>query len=83
MYSSKSSDKCSNNGSLEEDDISSVDAGCSSHEDESDRFSSNEGDNDDLDEKIRWFFLTIEQVDKDEATERPLNSNVEEEIFFN
>jgi hypothetical protein len=72
MYSSKSSDKGSNSSSIEEDDISSVDAGCSSHEDESDRFSSGDGDTDDLDEKIRWFFLTIEQVDKDEVPEKPL-----------
>lgn len=73
LYSSKSSYKCSNSSSIEEDDISSVDAGCISHEDESDRYSSNEGDNDDLDEKIKWFFLRIESVSNEEAPEKPLN----------
>ena len=61
-----------------------VDAGCSSHEDFDDRCSSNEGDSDDLDEKIKWFFLRIESTDSEEQPEKPQTQIVDEEDqFFN
>jgi hypothetical protein len=58
LSSSLSSCKSSNGSSIAEDDNSSLDAGCISQEDDDDKCSSgNESDSDDLEDKIKWFFL--------------------------
>jgi hypothetical protein len=66
LSSSLSSYKSSNGSSIAEDDNSSLDAGCISQEDDDDKCSSsNESESDDLDEKIKWFFLRIEEQDNE------------------
>lgn len=57
----KSSYKCSNESIADEDDVSSQFADNSGHDSEDDRTSNSDADNDDIIDKIRWFYLNIEQ----------------------
>lgn len=76
ISSSQSSYRYSNASIAEEDDASSQ-FGSSHDSSEDDRISNAEGDNDDLDEKIRWFFLRIEQTEEPTEIENPsLNEKI-------
>lgn len=68
ISSSKSSYKSSNGSVAEEDDVSSQFADNSSHDIEDDRTSNSDADSDDIAEKIKWFFLNIEQPEDKETS---------------
>lgn len=69
ISSSKSSCKGSNGSIVEIDDGQSSLSGSCSHE-EDDVHSRTDEDDGDLDEKIRWFFLNIENQDSTEGSEQ-------------
>ena len=64
ISSSKSSYRGSNGSIAEEDDVSSSFADNSSHDIEDDRTSNSDADSDDIAEKIKWFFLNVEQPEE-------------------
>lgn len=78
ISSSKSSYRCSNASITEEDEVSSQYAGSSHDSSEDDRLSNHDGTNDDLDDKIKWFFLRVEHQATEEM-ENPLNITITEE----
>lgn len=72
MYDTNSSSKSSYGSSTasvsEEDDASSQFADNSLHDTEDDRTSNSDADSDDITEKIKWFFLNVEQPEEAQKT---------------